>query len=305
MTISMRLGSAAGLRPGARRRPAAAQNREHQQQAAELRILQEQQQQLSLGLAQIAEALKALNARLDEVAATSRKGFADQELSIRGLGSDLSAIRERTQETDTRIRTVRDEIDALRTTMNSLPSLLSQAAAPPPEPADPNAVPPAGPPAVVAAPPPAAAPPPSTAGLSPTRMLDSAKSDYFAGQWSLALSGFDALLRTFPRSESAAEAQFYIGETYYAQNKWREAIDAYGLVLQNHRNSGTVPDAYLKRGRAYAQTGQTDAARASWEAVMKAYPDSDAARLAKQDLDRINRPAPRSRRPLTRGAQGV
>ena len=264
MTISMRFGSVVACGLALAGAPAAAQNREHQQQAAELRILQEQQQQLSLGLAQIAEALKALNARLDDVTATNRKGFADQELSIRGLGSDLSAIRERTQETDTRIRTLRDEIDALRTTMNSLPSLLSQSAAPPP----------------------------STAGLSPTRMLDSAKSDYFAGQWSLALSGFDALLRTFPRSESAAEAQFYIGETYYAQTKWREAIDAYGLVLQNHRNSGTVPDAYFKRGRAYAQTGETDAARASWEAVMKAYPDSDAARLAKQDLDRINRPAP-------------
>ena len=290
MTTSTRLAVAAACVLALAAHPAA-QNREHQQQAAELRILQEQQQQLSLGLAQIAEALKALNARLDDVTATNRKGFADQELSIRGLGSDLSAIRERTQETDTRIRTLRDEIDALRTTMNSLPSLLSQSAAPPPEPADPNAVPPAGAPAV-AAPPPAAAPPPSTAGLSPTRMLDSAKSDYFAGQWSLALSGFDALLRTFPRSESAAEAQFYIGETYYAQTKWREAIDAYGLVLQNHRNSGTVPDAYFKRGRAYAQTGQNDAARESWEAVIKAFPESVAAGLAKQDLERIKRTAP-------------
>ena len=78
MTISVRLGGvlACGLALAAV--PAAAQNREHQQQAAELRILQEQQQQLSLGLAQIAEALKALNARLDEVTASNRKGFADQ-----------------------------------------------------------------------------------------------------------------------------------------------------------------------------------------------------------------------------------
>jgi tol-pal system protein YbgF len=123
-------------------------------------------------------------------------------------------------------------------------------------------------------------------------MLDSAKSDYFAGQWSLALSGFDALLRTFPRSESAGDAQFYIGETYYAQNKWREAIDAYGLVLQNHRGSSVVPDAYFKRGRAYEQANMPDAARAAWEAVVKSFPESDAARLAKQALDRINRPQP-------------
>jgi tol-pal system protein YbgF len=122
-------------------------------------------------------------------------------------------------------------------------------------------------------------------------MLDSAKSDYFNSQWSLALSGFDALLRTFPRSESAGEAQFYIGETYFSQNKWREAIDAYGLVLQNHRTSSTVPDALFKRGRAYDSLGQLDAARAAWEQVVKGYPDSDAARLAKQALDRVNRPA--------------
>ena len=123
-------------------------------------------------------------------------------------------------------------------------------------------------------------------------MLDSAKSDYFAGQWSLAQSGFESLVRAFPRSEAAGEAQFYLGETYYVQNKWREAIDAYGLVLQNYRNSSTVPDTYFKRGRAYAQTGQTDAARGAWEAVIKSFPESDAARLAKQDLERISRTAP-------------
>jgi len=277
--------------------PAAAQNREHQQQAAELRILQEQQQQLALAISQLADAIKAINGRLDEAAAATRKGFADQELSIRGVGGDLSAIRERTQETDTRIRTLKDEIDALRTTLNSLPSLLSQSA--PPAPADNpdgGAAPAAGaPPAVAAVPPTASSTPPSTAGLSPTRMLDSAKSDYFAGQFSLALSGFEALLRTFPRSESAGEAQFYIGETYYAQNKWREAIDAYGLVLQNYRTATMAPDAFYKRGRAYEQVGQTAEARTSWEAVIKAFPESDAARLAKQGLDKINRSTPPAR----------
>jgi len=291
MTISTRLAGTLALGLALAAAPATAQNREHQQQAAELRILQEQQQQLSLALAQLAEAIKSINTRLDEAAAATRKGFADQELSTRGLGSDLSAIRERTQETDTRVRTLRDEIDALRTTLNSLPSLLTQAAPAPIDP-DPNAVPPAAGAPVASAPPVAATAAPPVAGQSPTRMLDSAKSDYYAGQWSLALSGFDALLRTFPRSESAAEAQFFIGETYYAQTKWREAIDAYGLVLQNYRTSATVPDAYFKRGRAYAQTGQIDTARSTWEAVIKMFPDSDAARLAKQDLERINRTAP-------------
>jgi TolA-binding protein len=293
MTISTRLAVAAIGVLALAARPAA-QNREHQQQAAELRILQEQQQQLTLLISQLNDALKALgsrlDARLDESAAANRKAFADQELSIRNMSGDLSAIRERTQETDTRIRTLRDEIDALRTAISSLQ--FSTVPAPlPADGADPAAgAPPGSPVSAVPAVPPG--PTATTAGLSPDRLLQSARSDYFAGQWSLALSGFDAVLRTCPRCEAAGEAQFYIGETNYAQNKWREAIDAYGLVLQNHRTSITVPDAYFKRGRAYAQTNQPDRAREMWEAVIKAFPDSDAARLAKQDLERINRTSP-------------
>ena len=293
MSTSTRLAVAAACVLALAARPAA-QNREHQQQAAELRILQEDQQRISLAIAQLAEAVKALSSRLDsrldEAAVATRKGFADQELGIRNMSGDLSAIRERTQETDTRIRTLRDEIDALRTTIANL-SGGTQAAPPPADGVDPVGAP-GAPAPVSAAPAVPAGSAPSTAGLSPARMLESAKSDYYAGQWSLAVSGFDALLRTFPRTESAGEAQFYIGETYYAQNKWREAIDAYGLVLQNYRTSSTVPDSYFKRGRAYAQTGQNDAARESWEAVIKAFPESVAAGLAKQDLERIKRTAP-------------
>jgi tol-pal system protein YbgF len=294
MTISTRLAVAAVGVLAFVARPAA-QNREHQQQAAELRILQEQQQQLSVALSQLAEAVKALSSRmdskLDETAAASRKSFADQDLSIRNMSGDLSAIRERTQETDTRIRSLRDEIDALRTTISNM-QVTGQAAPLPGDAVDPAAAAPGAPPPVSAAPPVPAGPGPAIAGQSPARMLDSAKSDYFSGAWSLAVSGFEALIRTFPRTESAGEAQFYIGETYYAQNKWREAIDAYGLVLQNYRTSSTVPDTYFKRGRAYAQTGQLDKAREMWEAVIKLFPESDAARLARQDLERINRTSP-------------
>ena len=291
MTTSTRLAVAAACVLALAAHPAA-QNREHQQQAAELRILQEQQQQLSVAIAQMTDALKALNARLDEASAATRKGFADQELNIRNMSGDLSAIRERTQETDTRIRTLRDEIEALRTTVSSLPSLISQAP-PSTDGVDAAAAAPAGSPAPVsAAPPVTAGSASSTAGLSPARMLDSAKSDYYAGQFTLALSGFEALVRAFPRSEAAGEAQFYAGESYYTLNKWREAIDAYGLVLQNYRNSPLVPDAYRKRGQAYAQNGQLDKAREMWEAVIKLFPESEGARLAQQDLQRINRTSP-------------
>jgi TolA-binding protein len=50
-----------------------------------------------------------------------------------------------------------------------------------------------------------------------------------------------------------------------------------------------VPDAYYKRGLAQERLGQLDDARESWNTVIRTAPDSDAGRLARQNLDRVAR----------------
>jgi tol-pal system protein YbgF len=265
--------------------PATAQNREHQQMSAELRMLQEQQQQLALTLAQIGDALKALNARLDASDKDAQQRFADQKQLIQKLSDDVSAVRERSQDTDTRLRKVADEVEALRTSITSLPSMFSSAAPPAPSP-ETGAVDP-----TVPAPVPPPAPPTSTLGLSPSRMLSTAKSDYFAGSYSAAVSGFDSLLKTFPTSEAAAEAQFMLGETYSQQKQYSDAVNAYTAAIQKFPRSMWVPEAYYKRGKAQESLGTPDAARASYEALIKTYPDTPSAGLARQALDRLGRQA--------------
>jgi len=270
--------------------PAAGQNREHQQMAAELRMLQEQAQQLALTLATLnqalAESMKAIGAlggRLDESNNVTRKMFADQKLLIDNVADGVRVIRERTDDTNVRIASLREELEALRTTVQALQQV---ALAPPPAPIDPSAPPDPNQPAPPPAPPPIALPP--TAGLSPTRLYETARADYFAGQWNSATSGFEAFLRAFPRSEQADDAQLYIGETYYAQNQWAQAVTAYSQAIDSYPGTNAVPIAYYKRGLAQQQLGQIDAARASWEAAAKMFPDSDAGRLAKQSLDRLS-----------------
>jgi tol-pal system protein YbgF len=268
---------------------AAAQNREHQQMAAELRMLQEQAQQLALTLATLNQALAesmkavvALGGRLEESNNATRKMFADQKLLIDNVAEGVRVIRERTDDTNVRIASLREELEALRTTVQAIQQI---AFTPPPAPVDPSA--PVDPNAPAPAPvqPPVVLPP--TAGLSPARLYDTARADYFAGQWNSAISGFEAFLRAFPRSEQADDAQLYIGETHYAQNQWAQAITAYTRVIDSYPGTNSVPIAYYKRGLAEQQLGQIDAARASWEAAAKMFPDSDAGRLAKQSLDRL------------------
>ena len=275
--------------------PAAAQNREHQQMAAELRMLQEQTQQLAITLAAVnqalAESVKLLNARMDEDANAIRKGFADQKLLIDNMATDVSRIRERANDTNVRIGSLQEELEALRTTVQALQQTAVAPSVPSPV-VDPLA--PAGTgTSTTPAPLPPPVAPPSTAGLSPTRLYETAQADYFAGQWSSAISGFEAFLRAFPRSEQADDAQLYIGETYFAQNQWSEAIAAYNQLIQSYAGTNSVPVAYYKRGLAQERLGQIDAARTSWEAAAKSFPDSDAGRLAKQNLDRLGRAQPR------------
>jgi TolA-binding protein len=268
--------------------PAMAQNREHQQLAAEARMLQEQTQQLAIALATISEALKAMNGRFDEAADANRRNFADQKLAVDNMANDVRVVRERTDDTNLRIATLREELEALRGSVQVIQQL---ALTPPAVPIDPNAPVDPNAPAPVT---PVPTPLPSALGLSPTRLFETAKADYFAGQWSLAISGLEAFLKSFPRSEFSGEAQHYIGESFAAQNRWPDAITAYNLVIQGYPMSSIVPETYYKRGLAQERLGDLLAARASWEAVIAAQPDSDGARLAKQSLDRVarQRPAP-------------
>ncbi len=274
--------------------PSQAQSRREMQMMADIRMLQEQtqqlQQQLVEALATLADTLKQISARADDQTGATRKGFADQKLGIDQVAGDLRVVRARVDETNVRITSLSQEVEALRLAIPTYP--------PPPSPdallSDPNAAPSSGttPAPGVPAPAPAPTPGPAGPGISPQRLYDTAWTDYTAGQWTLCIEGFSAYLRSFPRSEAADDAQFYIGECQYADGKFTEALEAYNRVIANYPKADKVPDAYYKRGMAFERMGQSDKARESWEQLLKTFPDAEVARLGKQSIDRLSRARP-------------
>jgi TolA-binding protein len=62
-------------------------------------------------------------------------------------------------------------------------------------------------------------------------------------------------------------------------------------VIADYPRSPSVPQAYYKRGQAYERLGNRERARESYEMVIKEFPNSDQANLAKQRLSNLNRPA--------------
>jgi tol-pal system protein YbgF len=267
-----------------------AQSRREMQMMADIRMLQEQtqqlQQQMQAAITTLGDALKNINNRIDEQNNATRKSFADQKLVIDDLAGNLRVIKERVDDTNVRIGSLSQEVEALRLSIpQGVPAAPAIAPIDPSQPA--TGTPPGQPPSAVTQPPPA--PSPAGPGVSPQRMFESSWSDYTAGQWATCVQGFDMYLRTFPRSEMAADAQFYIGECQFQDGKYTEAVDAYNKTIAGYGRSARVPEAMYKRGLALERLAQPDRARESYEQVMKNYPDSDAARLAKQNLDRLSR----------------
>lgn len=271
--------------------PAVAANREHQQMMADLRMLQEQSQQLQLMLTSLADALRALNGRLDDQTATTRKAFADQKLLIDNVTNDLRVVREKLDDTNVRVNGLQQEMQSMRDALNRLPSQLAPM---PPTDSDPTGMASFDP--AAGAPPPAdglPANPPVPAGpaggLSPQRMFLTAQADYAAGQWSLAIAGFEQYIRTFGNTDKADDAQFYIGESYQLDSKFKEAVEAYDKVINNYPNGDRVPQALYKRGVALSLLGENERARESFQQVIRDYPNSEVAVLARQVLDGLNR----------------
>ncbi len=182
--------------------PAGAANREHEQMMADIRMLQEQNQRLQLALTALNETLKALNTKLDDQGAATRKGFADQKLLIDGATGDLRVLREKLDETNVRLTSLSQDVDGLR-------DLVHQASqAPPVVPGTTDATGQTTPPTTT---PGTTAPPPTGAaaiGTTPRRLYETAYADYTAGQWSLAVQGFETYLKTFPKSDLADDAQY-------------------------------------------------------------------------------------------------
>jgi TolA-binding protein len=263
--------------------PAYAANKEHQQLMADLRMLQEQTQLLQNVLNSVTDALKAVNTRLDQQAETTRKAFADQKLVIDNLTNDVRVIREKLDDNNVRIGSLTQEVDSMRQSLQQVgrPSPTAE----PDGGSVPGGQPPAGGTTTVPVGPPVAG--------SPTKLFESAQSDYFSGQYDLAIIGFTEYIRSFPKSPMADDAQVLICNAYLTDGKYQKAVEACDLAIRTYPSGDKIPEAYYRKGLALQGLRDLAGARDAFEHAVKADPGGEngvAGRLAKQRLDQLKRP---------------
>jgi tol-pal system protein YbgF len=259
-----------------------AADKTHQQIMAELRMLQEQQSQLAQLLGNLADTLKTVTTKIDDQGNVTRKAFADQKLLVDGIAEGVRILREKADDTNVRLSSMTQELEALRQTISSMPAPAAPSPATPVNPNDPAPTTPA----TTTAPPPVNVPPPT---VSAQKAYEAAFADYVSGQYDLAIQGFEFFLKQFPKGVQAAEAQLNIGNSYYAQGNYRGAVDAFNKVIADFGKSPVVSTAYYKLGLSYEGLKMIDRAKEAYQTVIKNYPEGVDVQLARQRLEALNR----------------
>lgn len=261
--------------------PADAANKEHQQLMADIRMLQEQSQVLQNLIGQVTEAIKAVNTRLDQQTEANRKAMADQKLVIDNLSNDVRVIREKLDDNNVRLGSLSQEVDALRQALQQASRPAATASPTEPDTAG-GGQPAAGQPA-------GGAPQPAVVVNSPKQMFDGAYSDYTAGNYDLAIIGFDAFIKQFPKNDLDDDAQVYICSSYLNQNKNDEAVKACDVAIRTYPGGNAIPEAYYRKALAQRNLKDVPGARSTLEQLMKQFPDSQMAIMGNQVLQQLPR----------------
>ena len=224
--------------------------------------------------------------------------------SVRETSDEVVRLGARIGVAEEAVRATRARVDTLATPPPAPPPVPAPppARTPPPpsskpSPASPRAQPPAPPP--IPAPVPAPAPPPASAAALPpappaTRPLREPQEARATGAekaYAAAMATFRArehgqavldlldFLSRYPQHPLAGAAQYWIGEAYYVQHDYRQALVEFQKVLEF--GHGKTPEALVKIGLCHLNLRDPNRARQTWQRVARDYPQSESAGTAR------------------------
>lgn len=229
-------------------------------------MLKAMQEQIAAANRSLAVLDSGLKKRLEESMVKPLSGVTGK---VDTLSQDFGYIRETLVEVNTRLAKVDQRIADLENTIRMMQA----------------------PPAPPAAP--ASGPPP---GVSAKGLYDDALRDKMGGNFDLALQQFTNYLAWFGSTEMAPNAQFYIGEIHYNQKRFEEAVAAFDRVLEAYPNNSKTNDARLMKARALMELGNRADAEQELRALIKTAPNSDAARRARAELQKLSGAPPARKR---------
>jgi tol-pal system protein YbgF len=136
-----------------------------------------------------------------------------------------------------------------------------------------------------------------SAGVSPQEVRDYEEAFrlYRAGDYAGAASRFQSFLQTWPGSDYADNAMFWMGECHYKLGDHVLAAVTFEKVSKDYPEGNKVPDALYRQGIALLAIGEQkgeqaaygSAAREIFQRIVDDYPRSDRVDEARRQLAKL------------------
>lgn len=119
--------------------------------------------------------------------------------------------------------------------------------------------------------------------LSRKDLYNRGYSEYSSKNYAMAISTFNSYINRY-NDDLTDNAQYWIGESYYAEDNFDRAYAAFEMVGQKYPNSNKIPDALYKMAIIRNKQGDSNAARSIAEKLVQIYPATTAASYARQNI---------------------
>lgn len=137
------------------------------------------------------------------------------------------------------------------------------------------------------APPPGAAPTGGTGGTSvppAEKIYNDAQRDFTAGNYDIALQGFQEYLRNYGTTQLAADAQYFIGEVYFRRDDFEGAVKEYDKVIDNYSDSSRVANARFMKGISLMKLTRRSEAKKEFLTIVEKFPGHELVPRSKDYL---------------------
>jgi tol-pal system protein YbgF len=133
-------------------------------------------------------------------------------------------------------------------------------------------------------------PGPTTSNIPPISgdmLYQNANRDRIGGKTDLALQEYQEFVRLYGDGPMAPAAEFWVGDLYFGQGDYENALKAFDQVLERYPANVKTPDALLMKGKTLVKLDRRNAGASEFRELIKRYPSSDAAVKARAQLKQM------------------
>lgn len=214
-------------------------------------------------LEQSLDAVSKLNTTMGGLQKTVQDLQANSSTRLDSMATQVQGLGDNFQDVQARLSKINQQLADLQNTLQSLDSKLST---------------PAPPPATTSSP-----------GLPPSAdvLYANGLRDFNGAKYDLARQEFLDYLRYYGDTDLASNAQFYIGEIYFVQKQYKQAVGEYDKVVTNYPKSFKLAPAHLKKGLALLELGQKASAIREFREVSRRFPGTEEEHRAQAKLKEL------------------